>query len=79
MVGRKANVDNKDNGASLPKLTLSAPRTLVVTSQYRDEESEMQQGHFVVMIVILFLLSAALMGVLSLFDGSALNTHAAVR
>jgi hypothetical protein len=44
----------------------------------RNDESE-TQGHFVVMIVILFLLSAALVGVLLLFDGSALNTHAAIR
>jgi hypothetical protein len=43
-----------------------------------DDESEAQR-RFVVMIVILFVLSAALMGVLLLFDGSALNTHAAIR
>jgi hypothetical protein len=39
----------------------------------RDDEPD---GHFVVMVAILFLLSTA---VLLLFGGSALNTHAAIR
>jgi hypothetical protein len=55
----------------MPKVTLAAPRALVLTPQDRDEEWE-TQGHFVVMILILLLPSAALMGVLLLFDGTAL-------
>jgi hypothetical protein len=44
----------------------------------RDDERE-TEDHFVVMVVILFLLSAALIAVLFLFGGAAFDTHTAIR
>jgi hypothetical protein len=51
---------------------------ILVPNDTRDDKSE-TQGHFCVMIVILFPLSAALTVVMLLFDGSAHSTHAAIR
>jgi hypothetical protein len=56
----------------IAKATLLAPLVRVLSHGMRNEESE-SRDRFVVMIVLLFILSAALMAVLMLFSTNSLD------
>jgi hypothetical protein len=80
LIIKAAVLTTRQTSRNLGSITITSLSQITNLSTYdmHDDESE-TQDYFCAMIVFLLLLSAALMGVLLLFDGSALNTHAAIR